>query len=194
MLGGAACLVTIVMAGCERREHAPQPSAPAANARKLEITSPAFSDGQPIPAKYTCQGEDVAPPLKWSQAPDSTRSFALICEDPDAPGGTWVHWVLYNLPPTANQLDFSAITRMEGEGLKSPDASRNPASGRNDFGRIGYGGPCPPAGPAHHYHFKAYALDTELALKPGATKQELEQAMRGHVLAEGVVIGTYARR
>src|SRR3989304_2756237 len=124
----------------------------------IQLTSSAFTDGSPIPARHTCDGPDVSPMLKWSGAPAGTKSFALICDDPDAPAGTWVHWVIYGIPPDTTDLP---------EGVPPdetlPDGSRQ---GKNDFGRIGYGGPCPPPGKPHRYYFKIYALDT--APKPGA--------------------------
>ncbi|HEU4389006.1 MAG TPA: YbhB/YbcL family Raf kinase inhibitor-like protein [Blastocatellia bacterium] len=181
----AVCVAAIVAAGCERREQAHQPGA-SANSGKIEITSTAFNDGGAIPPEHTCQGKDSSPALKWSGLPNQTRSIAVTCDDPDAPGGAWVHWVLYNVPAATGGLGAAIATT-----ASLPDGS---AQGKNDFGRIGYGGPCPPAGPAHHYYFRVYALDTDLAFKSGATKRELEDAMRGHVVAEGALIGTYARR
>ena len=152
----------------------------------IQLTSSAFAEGAPIPAKYTCDGQDVSPPLKWSGAPQNAASFALIADDPDAPVGTWVHWVLYNLPATVAELP---------EGVPTTDTLSNGArQGRNDFRRIGYGGPCPPRGSPHRYFFKIYALDAMLALKPGATKNDLLNAMPGHILAEGQLMGRYARK
>jgi Raf kinase inhibitor-like YbhB/YbcL family protein len=149
------------------------------------VTSPAFSGGQPIPSRYTCEGADVSPPLAWGEPPAGTASLALISDDPDAPGTTWVHWVAYNLPASSRQLP---------EGFppdpQRPDGTRQ---GRTDFGRTGYGGPCPPSG-THRYFFTLYALDTVLGLPPGATKAQLEAAMQGHVLARAQLMGTYKRR
>lgn len=152
----------------------------------IQISSTAFSEGQPIPNKYTCQGPDVSPPLTWTNAPPETRSFVLIADDPDAPMGTWVHWVLYDLPGTATGLDENRPKeqRLPGGGTQ----------GVNDFKRIGYGGPCPPPGKPHRYFFKLYALDKTLELKPGATKQEVERAMQQHILAQGQLMGTYQRK
>ena len=152
----------------------------------MQIKSMAFSEGQPIPDHYTCAGQNVSPPLAWSGAPAGTKSFALIADDPDAPMGTWVHWVVYDLPPTTGTLGENTTP---SSGL--PDGSKQ---GVNDFLKIGYGGPCPPPGKPHHYHFKIYALDTVVNLKSGATKKELLKAMSGHVLAEGQLIGTYQRK
>jgi len=155
-------------------------------AMNIQLTSTAFADGQPIPAKYTCDGNDVSPPLQWTNTPANTRSFALIADDPDAPMGTWVHWVAYNLSPSTGTLP---------EGVeKSQYITGNAMQGLNDFRRLGYGGPCPPPGKPHRYFFKIYALDTVLNLKPGLTKKELLQATNGHVLAEGQLTGTYQRR
>ena len=138
-----------------------------------------------IPAKYTCDGDDMSPPLKWVGAPEGTKSIALISDDPDAPVGTWVHWVLWNLPPTAREL-------AEGVPAKPqlPDGTRQ---GVSDFGRPGYGGPSPPSG-THRYYFKVYALDAMLDLPNSTRKADLLKAMKGHVLAEGQLMGKYSRR
>jgi hypothetical protein len=150
----------------------------------MQISSSAFADGGMIPKQHTCDGADVSPDLAWTGVPEGTRSFALICDDPDAPVGTWVHWVLFNIPPNENELPAEV----------APDASlRNGAShGTNDFRKLGYGGPCPPGG-THRYYFKLYALDTELSLESGATKAQVEDAMVGHILAQGQLMGKYAR-
>jgi len=150
----------------------------------MEIKSSAFGSGEMIPAKYTCDGADFSPQLEWSGSPAGTRSFALICDDPDAPMGTWVHWVIYDIPPTATML-AEGITREK-------DLPGGGTQGINDFRKIGYGGPCPPGG-THRYFFKLYALDTTLGLKPGITKDQLLKAMRGHILAEAQLMGTYRR-
>lgn len=163
-----------------------EPSDEKRNMINLHLTSVAFTEGKPIPSKYTCEGENASPPLKWNPVPEKTKSLALICDDPDAPGGTWVHWVLYNLPPTVTELSEKAPTT---EGLSSGGRQ-----GINDFKRAGYGGPCPPRGNPHRYFFKLYALDTELSLKSGAGKGDLVNAMKGHVLAESQLMGTYQRK
>jgi len=150
------------------------------------LTSAALKDGATIPGKYTCDGVDVSPPLAWSGAPAGTRGLALIADDPDAPGGTWVHWVLYNLPAEVSELPEN-IAKVESLDLGGA------RQGRNDFRRPGYGGPCPPPGPAHRYFFKLYALDTRLELKAGAQKKDVEAAMEGHVLGSAQLMGTYAR-
>ncbi len=151
----------------------------------MTLTSTAFTHGAMIPKRYTCDDQDISPPLSWSEPPEKTQSFALIMDDPDAPMGTWVHWVIYNIPVTARALP---------EGVPAdgdlPDGSRQ---GRNSWRKIGYGGPCPPSG-THRYFFKLYALDTVLALAAGATKDELLKAMEGHILAQAELMGRYTRR
>ncbi|HEX7182027.1 MAG TPA: YbhB/YbcL family Raf kinase inhibitor-like protein [Thermoanaerobaculia bacterium] len=154
----------------------------------IQISSTAFQAGGSIPALYTCDGKDVSPPLQWSGIPEGTQSLALIVDDPDAPDPaapkrTWVHWVLYNLPPSANGLP---------EGVKPADLPPGTKEGLNDWKRTGYGGPCPPVG-RHRYFHKLYALDTVLGGLRTPTKAELEKAMEGHVLARGEIIGTYQR-
>jgi len=151
----------------------------------LELTSSAFQEGQPIPRQHTGDGKDVSPALKWTDPPAGTKSFALICDDPDAPRKTWVHWVLFNL---------SAESRELGEGVPAQETLPGPArQGKNDFGKIGYGGPAPPRGKPHRYYFKLYALDTVLDLPAGASKADLVKAMEGHILGEAQLMGTYAR-
>jgi Raf kinase inhibitor-like YbhB/YbcL family protein len=151
----------------------------------IEITSTAFAEGSDIPARFTCDGADVSPPLQWTGVPQETESLALIVDDPDA-RGTWVHWVMYEIPNTAGELS---------EAVPNGDATAQGAiQGRNDFGRIGYGGPCPPGGSAHRYFFKIYALDTLLDLGPGVKKKDLLEAMDGRGLAEGRLMGRYKRR
>ncbi|MBI4161451.1 MAG: YbhB/YbcL family Raf kinase inhibitor-like protein [Acidobacteria bacterium] len=152
----------------------------------IQITSAAFTEGSPIPQKHTCDGADLSPPLRWGNLPTGTKSIALVCDDPDAPVGNWVHWVLYDLPPSMTEL---------AEGVPGRDTLPIGAKqGRNDFRRIGYGGPCPPPGPAHRYFFNLYALDAQVELPPGATKKDLLKAMEGHVLAGGHLMGTYQRK
>lgn len=151
------------------------------------LTSPAFTEAAAIPARYTCDGADVSPPLAWSGAPAGTAAFAVIADDPDAPAGTWVHWVLYDLPAGTSRLPENVP---KTDTLPAFGGARQ---GRNDFRRTGYGGPCPPPGPAHRYFFKLYALDAPLGLPPGARKQEVEAAMQGHVLGVAQLVGTYAR-
>jgi Raf kinase inhibitor-like YbhB/YbcL family protein len=150
----------------------------------ITITKAAFEEGGMIPRKYTCDGDDVSPPLAWTGVPGEAKTLALICDDPDAPVGTWVHWVLFNLPRNTQELHQAIPPEKE---LKN-----GAKQGRNDFGNIGYGGPCPPAG-THRYYFKLYALDTALNLTAGATKAELLKAMEGHILAQGQIMGKYRR-
>ncbi len=150
----------------------------------LTVTSPAFQEGAMIPRKYTCDGDNVSPPLQWGAVPPEAKSLALISDDPDAPVGIWVHWVLFNLPPAETGLP---------ENVPPDRALKNGAAqGTNDFRKPGYGGPCPPGG-THRYYFKVYALDTALDLKPGATKAQVEKAMQGHILAQGQLMGKYKR-
>lgn len=172
----------VLITACSQQSSAPT------RERKLTVrlSSPAFTEGASIPAKYTCDGENISPPLTWSNPPQSTKSLALIGDDPDAPLGTWVHWVVYGISPSVTELAERVPTT---EIL--PNGARQ---GTTDFKRIGYGGPCPPAGKPHRYFFKLYALDAELALKPGAIKKDLVDAMAGHILAEGQLIGTYQRK
>ena len=158
----------------------------AQSPKSMNLTSTAFAEGQPIPRKFTCEGSDISPSLTWTNTPANTRSFALIVDDPDAPMGTWVHWVLYNLPVGTNMLreDVARTQIVAGDARQ----------GINDFHRLGYGGPCPPPGKPHRYYFKIYALDRMLDLQPGATKQDVEAAMKDHILAEGRLMGTYQRK
>ena len=151
----------------------------------FEFTSSEFKQNEAIPKQYTCDGSDISVPLSWKNAPEGSKSFALIADDPDAPRGTWVHWVLYDLPADVRELS-AAIGREESlqNGAKQ---------GKNDLGKIGHGGPCPPSGFAHRYYFKLYALDQMTGLQSKATKQQLLDAMKGHVLAEAQLIGTYKR-
>lgn len=144
------------------------------------LSSPAFTSGERIPSKYSCDDQDISPPLRWEDPPEGTQSFALIFDDPDAPGGTWVHWVLFNLPPDLRELPEQA-------GL--PAGSQ---AGQNSWRRQGYGGPCPPRG-THRYFFKLYALDARLNLKAGTNKAQLLQAMEGRILAQAELMGTYSR-
>jgi len=158
------------------------------NHMPLALTSTAFREGSSIPVKHTCDGADVSPPLAWGGTPPGTAAFAVIADDPDAPAGTWVHWVLYDLAGSAAQLPENVA---KTETL--PDLG-GAVQGRNDFRHTGYGGPCPPPGPAHRYFFRLYALDAPLKLRPGATKQEVEAAMKGHVLETAQLMGTYGRK
>jgi Raf kinase inhibitor-like YbhB/YbcL family protein len=146
----------------------------------MKITSTAFTFNQEIPEKYTCQGEDLSPPLKFEDIPKGAKSLALIVDDPDAPSGTFDHWIVWNIPPEKNLFE---------EGISSL-----PHQGRNHFGEMNYKGPCPPKGNAHRYFFKLYALDVMLNLPKGVSKQELEEAMEGHLLGKAELIGLYQRK
>jgi len=154
-------------------------------AQKFSLTSPAFGDHERIPDKYTCEGADISPPLHWEGYPEETVSFVLIVEDPDAPAGTFTHWVMYNIPADVNELeeDVPKVEKLPSGALQ----------GVNDFNQVGYGGPCPPPGKPHRYVFKMYALDTVLDLVPGVGREEVLKAMSGHVLAEATLIGIYSR-
>lgn len=152
----------------------------------MEITSSAFQNDGNIPRPHTCDGADLSPPLAWQNASSGTATFALIVDDPDAPAGTWVHWVLYNLPGNLREL---------AQGIAKSDTLPNGAKqGINDFGGIGYGGPCPPPGRAHRYFFKLYALDTHVTLKPRATKKQLLNAIEGHTIGTAEIVGRYRRQ
>lgn len=151
----------------------------------MELKSLVFDAGGSIPKKHTCDGPDLSPPLIWNTVPDRTQSLALICDDPDAPMGVWVHWVIFNLPADARELP---------EGVPPQKMLPNGAKqGLNDFRRIGYGGPCPPSG-EHRYFFKLFALDAKLDLEAGAKKADLLKAMEGHILSESKLMGKYRRR
>jgi len=150
----------------------------------MEIKSSVFDEGGMIPKRYTCDDADISPPLSWTGAPEGTKSFALISDDPDAPVGTWVHWVIFNMPANVSELP-----EMVPPSKSLPDGTKQ---GTNDFRKIGYGGPCPPGG-THRYYFKLYALDTELNLDAGATKADVTRAMQGHILAECHLMGRYSR-
>ena len=152
---------------------------------KLELMTTAFHVGGTIPAQFTCSGENESPFLSWTQPPSGTKSFVLIVDDPDAPGGTWVHWVVYNLPGAARQLPehVPAGQMVAGGGEQ----------GSNDFPKNGYGGPCPPPGKRHHYYFRLYALDTTLPLPAAVHRQEVDLAMKGHILAQAELMGTFGR-
>ncbi len=151
---------------------------------EIKIKSLAFEDGGMIPGKFTCDGLDVSPALEWESVPENAKTLAIICDDPDAPMGTWVHWVVFNIPADLGGLE---------EDVPADEVLPTGAiQGKNDFRRIGYGGPCPPGG-THRYFFKIYALDTELDLSPGATKSQVLEAMEGHILAHGELMGRYSR-
>lgn len=152
----------------------------------FELQSPAFPPGGEIPVTYTCDGADGSPPFRWSDPPPQTKGLALIADDPDASGGTWVHWVLYGMPSALRELPEGVPARETAPGIGT--------QGLNDFRKVGYGGPCPPRGPAHRYFFKLYALDSELALPPRKTKGDLLKAIGGHVLGQAELMGRYKRK
>jgi len=156
---------------------------PIQSQKEFILISEVFLEGAPIPSTYTCNGDDISPPIAWSGAPNNTNTFALIMDDPDAPAGTWVHWVLFNLPGDATTINAGLLAK-----AGHSDGSQQ---GTNSWGRLGYGGPCPPSG-VHRYVFKLYALDTSLTLDESATKEEVLAAMEGHILMETELMGTYS--
>jgi hypothetical protein len=172
-------MLVLFIAACGCRSSSTDQPNQGATPMAVQMSSTAFTNGGAIPQKYSCDGEDVSPDLAWSGLPEGAKSLALIVDDPDAPVGTWVHWVLYNLPPDTTSLP---------EGLQGLGVS-----GKNSAGQTSYGGPCPPKGKPHRYFFKLYSLDIALDLSPGATKAALEKAMQGHVLGAGQLMGTYGR-
>jgi Raf kinase inhibitor-like YbhB/YbcL family protein len=180
----AFSMLLIATLSCGRSPKA-RPKGDGAQASEFKIASTAFQEGGEIPKKFTCEGEDLSPPLHWANPPRGTQSFVLIAEDPDAPSGTWFHWVVYDLPARARELpeDVPKQAEVPGGGVQ----------GQNSFGRIGYGGPCPPPGSAHHYFFNLYALDTTLNLRPGAAKEEVVTSAKGHVLGDAQFMGLFKR-
>lgn len=171
-------LILVVLTGAGCASSAPQ--APEGEyLMTIQLTSTAFSEGSTIPQKYTCVAENISPALSWTGIPTNAQSLAVIVDDPDAPSGTWVHWVLFNLPSDQGSLS---------EGVQGVGTS-----GTNGFRKLGYGGPCPPPGKPHRYYFKLYALDMVLNLQSGATKADVEKAMKGHILAQGQLMGKFGR-
>lgn len=168
--------------GCAGEKTAPDDFA---RAKAMQVTSTAFRDGETIPGQYTADGKNVSPPVRWAGAPKGVKSFAVICEDPDAPRGTWIHWVLFNVPADRHELPEAVPA--------DQDVLQGARQGTNSFKKIGYGGPDPPRGKPHHYLFKVYALDATLDLPAGATQEQLVTAMQGHVLAQGQLTGLYGR-
>ena len=179
-----AAVSVLILGSCKNYRPAQENS--GGKKMKIKLTSTAFSEGGFIPAKYTCDGQDISPPLKWDSVPKETLSIALICDDPDAPRKTWTHWVIYNLPAETTEL---AENFPDDETLA--DGTRQ---GVTDFGKTGYGGPCPPAGKAHRYYFRIYALDTKIDVVPIMDKEALQKEMAGHIIAEGQLIGKYQRK
>lgn len=173
-------LVVASLAACSGSESNEDSPTPSDTALEIQFSSAAFIEGTSIPEEHTCDGANDSPPLSWINLPSGVQSLALIVDDPDAPGGTWVHWVLYGISP-------------DRTNLLQDDSGINSIDGTNDFGDTNYGGPCPPPGSAHQYFFKLYALDTALDLNAGATKSELLDAMTNHIIAQGTLMGTYQR-
>jgi len=176
--------ILVLMVLCSTFGLMDQPFATEKGGVAMELTSTAFNNGEMIPVKYTCDGEDLSPPLEWDSVPAGTKSFALICDDPDAPIGTWVHWVYYDMPTGTKDLPESVAPKEH-----TPNGGKQ---GTNDFRKIGYGGPCPPGG-THRYYFKLYALDVMLNLAPGTTKDRLLKEIENHVLGEAQLMGKYKR-
>lgn len=190
---GAGCAVALALGavGCggpaSESVIAPESAQTEAATPGWSLTSTAFVDGEGIPEKHTCDGTDVSPELSWPAPPEGTVELALICDDPDAPGGTWTHWVLYGLPPEQRSLPEAVPT---SETVSELGGAKQ---GRNGSGEIGYRGPCPPPGPVHHYHFRLYGLNAATGLAAGAEQAEVEEAMEGHVVARAELVGLYAR-
>jgi Raf kinase inhibitor-like YbhB/YbcL family protein len=177
----ALLLALFAVTGC----HGAQAPELGAGSPSLQLTTTTFHDGGRIPASFTCDGANTSPALTWSEPPAATKSFALILADPDAPTGTFTHWVLYNLPANARSLRPG----VPAQGQLSDGSIQ----GKNDFDAIAYGGPCPPGHSEHHYQFVLYAADAVLNLPAGATKQQVEEALKGHILARGKLVGRYSR-
>jgi len=177
------CLVLLAGAAChDSNSPPPTPSPPkGVTPAKLEVSSAAFAGGAPVPVDYTCDGpNDRSPPLAWSELPNTAKTIAIVVDDPDAPSGTFTHWIAWNLTPDTRSLPDGANV-----------ATASGVSGENDFGKAGYSGPCPPKGKLHHYHFKIFGLDTSLALKSDAKRASLDAAMASHVVAQGDLVGTF---
>jgi Raf kinase inhibitor-like YbhB/YbcL family protein len=182
----AFILMTALLAGLLLSSCSNQAEPDTANTTTMQLTSPAFANGEAIPDKYTGQADDISPRLEWTGAPLNTKSFALICEDPDAPMGTFTHWLIYNVPGTATGLSQNIA-----KTGTLPDGSKQ---GKNSFGNVGYNGPMPPPGTPHRYFFRLYALDAALKLDAGVDNTKVLSAMKGHILAKGELIGTYQRQ
>ncbi|HEY9841145.1 MAG TPA: YbhB/YbcL family Raf kinase inhibitor-like protein [Candidatus Obscuribacterales bacterium] len=188
LLTAGLLLLSACPPGAEQTVQVSDPSASASPMEVklmglMQITSKAFANGQAIPERFSCKGANVSPPLNWVKVPKGTRSLALIMDDPDAPAGTWLHWVLYNVPPEISQLPDDLPP--------NETLSLGALQGLNDFKKMGYGGPCPPAGQLHRYFFRLFALDAMLPLEPGATRAQLEAAMKGHILGRGELMGGF---
>lgn len=182
-VGLGTLVLLAVLSACQ--EQPPEQPASKVSGTTLQLESDAFEVEGTIPQQHTCDGKDLSPPLSWSPPPAGTQSLVLLCVDPDAPAGTWDHWVLFNIPASTRSLPegISADPVVEGLGTH----------GSNSWRRLGYGGPCPPQGAPHRYLFKLFALDTSLDLDPGASRNDVEKAMGDHILAEGQLVGKYGR-
>jgi Raf kinase inhibitor-like YbhB/YbcL family protein len=189
LMKSLGCLVlslvwVVISTGCGPSDQADSETE-GGSGMQIQLSSTAFKEGETIPVTYTCDGKNISPPLSWGNVPQDAQSLALIVDDPDAPAGTWVHWVVFNMPPTLSSLS---------EGASSPGSQDTFGTpGTSSFRKSGYGGPCPPKGKPHRYFFKLYALDVKLELKSGASKADVEKAMQGHILAQGQLMGTYGR-
>jgi Raf kinase inhibitor-like YbhB/YbcL family protein len=177
--------LTLMLLALIAAAQAPGPPKEGNHMSNFTLATPAFGSGAAIPDAYTCSGTDVSPVLSWTGEPASTASFALVMDDPDAPAGTWVHWVIWNVPRTTHLLPRNV--------MKSGTLPDGGMQGKNGFGKIGYNGPCPPPGKKHRYFFRLYALDTKLTLPPGASREQLDTAMKGHVIAKAEHMGAYQR-
>ena len=178
-------IALLALAGCRGAQTGPLVDIQGQTSKTLTVSSAAFKEGATIPTRFTCSGEDISPALAWSGAPENTKSLALVFDDPDAGNPAFTHWLLANIPATEQSL---------GENTPRDGTLSNGAiQGQNDFPKLGYGGPCPPPGDAHHYHFAIYALDATLSLQPSFSKQQLASAMQGHTLAWGELVGLFAR-
>jgi Raf kinase inhibitor-like YbhB/YbcL family protein len=178
-------ITLLALASCRGAQTGPLVDIQGQASKTLTVTSAAFKEGATIPRRYTCSGEDISPTLAWSGAPENTKFLALVFDDPDAGNPAFTHWLLADIPATAQSVAENA----PHDGTLSNGAIQ----GQNDFSKVGYGGPCPPPGDAHHYHFAVYALDATLSLQPGFSKQRLASAMQGHTLAWGELVGLFAR-
>lgn len=174
-----AALATVALVACHDGGASPSP-APGKTMGTIGVTSAAFSAGAPITPQYTCDGPDQSPQLSWTSVPDAAKSIAIVVDDPDAPHGTFTHWIIWNIGPEMRMLGVGGNGGLGG-GI----------AGTNDFERIGYSGPCPPKGQLHHYRFTVYALDAKLTLRPSDHRADLDKAMNAHVLAQGTLTGTF---
>jgi Raf kinase inhibitor-like YbhB/YbcL family protein len=178
-------IALVALASCRGAQTGPLVDIQGHAAKTLTVSSTAFKEGATIPTRYTCAGDDIAPALTWNGAPENTKAFALVFDDPDAGNPAFTHWLLANIPADEQSL--------AGNAPHDGTLSNGAVQGKNDFSKVGYGGPCPPPGDAHHYHFAFYALDATLSLEPGFSKQRLASAMQGHTLAWGELVGLFAR-